>query len=978
MIIDLTHNQIVSETLTDAFSDAIRSSLIPKLCMKYGERLVGIQMYEDYIADRFFYSGEWYYPLTVMLSDAAPLTQWIAYPYPMENAYKDLVPYAYIGDEPLEFRLCDSVPREFEEKLLCRGRYSADGAIPLSVSAVKGEITMLCGKYSQSFLDEMARQITIEIEREHHVTGLADSGIRLELVFAPGTYMEHTSEGVTYRRLLMNDGGRAMKDFWVRWERTDGDGSLTVSDTVAPGAVSFRIGEDVPQKIREREYRFLARANVEKYRNSMGRKNVTEWRELLKKAIKRGTLSRVIAPLCDVQEYMREEKSATYTKTVNKKIPEPTVEPTPTRVLTEEDELRERLAQIVERSGNTAPVSGELPPIESSEEFEAALMRARSLLGFSAKEEAVDVPVLETVPAPVPETVPAIGKPARESATSAPEKNNESVDAEALRLQIRMQVEREFEARERERLEQEARRAVAEKGQREAELEKLRREREQTEQTRRELEELRAETLRLQEEIRRRTEDMKAAADEPEQDEPFEECTAEELYEVVEETETPVEQGSPVEQDAPAEDAQAIEETVQETEEPVEVQAHNDDGTPAVSPHHPTHTDLEERLAAERLYTAEAVREEARRIFAQEMARLEEERKQEEERVRREEEDRLAAIAREEEIRRQIEIQQKLEAERRRAEAEERQRAEAIRMEEERRRLEEIRREEENRRAEAARLAEEHRRMEEMARLEDERRRAEIERLEQERQRAEQIAREAYAKHLAEAERLETERRRAEALVEEQNRRIEEAARLAEEQRRLAEKTRLEQQRVNAEAARAEQEQRMRLEAVRREEERRREEALRMQEESRLAEQTRLAEEERIRQEAQRRLEDDRLREEAAQLAETRAKNLRQGEDLRREEAPKVKYTYVSRTVHLMFRRAVDPNIVRRIQQLMNDTISYFNKQDVYISVRAEIVNNMQIDLVFQKIPQEERPLLINIIEVLGRSDLGIAKATLE
>lgn len=942
MTIDLIHNKIVEQTLSDAFSDAVRESLIPKLCMKYGERLVGVQMYEDYIADRFFYSGEWYYPMTVLLFESAPVTQWVAYPYPMENAYRDLIPYAYIGDEPLTFRLCESVPREFEEKLLNRSRFSDGNAIPVSV-AFTGDVTMLCGKYSQSFLDEMARQLTVEIERTHHVTGLAASGIRLELAFAPGTYMEHTSEGVTYRRLLMSEGGRAVKDFWVRWESAAGDAPLTVSDHVLPYTVNFSIGEDVPQKIREREYRFLARQNADKYRNAMGRKNVTEWRELLKKAVKRGALSRVIAPLSEVQEYMREEKVTSFVKAAPKKIPVPET-PTPAPVLSEEDELRQRLAAIVERSGNTAPVKEELPPIED-DSFEKTLASARALLGLSVNR-AQETPV-----------APAAAPKATEGTAD---------DAEALRRRIRMQVESEFEARERERLENEARRAIAEKSYREEQMEKLRREREEAERTRRELEELRAETLRLQEEIRRHTAGMRTVTEElcveseTSVAEPVNEMKEIEEIERNEASQTPT--VAPVVDEptqSPAEEDEAIDEEAAS-------------GVLYDPVLHPTHTELEERIAKERLYTAEAVREEARRIFAEEMERLKEEKRLEEERARAEEEERQRAIEREEELRRQAEIAEKLEAERRRAEAEERARAEAIRMEEERRRLEEIRREEEERRAAAIRLAEEHRRIEEMARAEDERRRAEIERLREERARAEASAREAYAKHLAEAERLENERRLAEEQLAAQNRRIEEAARLAEEQRRLAEQTRLENARRNAEAERAEQEQRRQLEMVRREEERRREEALRMQEESRLAEAERREQEERMRVEAARREEEDRLREEATRLAQSRA----QGEA--EEPTEKVKYTYVRRTVHLMFRRSVDPNIMGRIQQLISDTISYFNKQDVYISIRAEIVNNMQIDLIFQKIPEQERPLLINIIEVLGRSDLGIAKAQLE
>ncbi len=185
--------------------------------------------------------------------------------------------------------------------------------IPIRIDFPTSAPDAIEGKYSQTFVDEMSRQLTAEMLRSQGVESLAGSTIELRLVFSPETYMEHTSENVTYRRLLLTDKGCSPRDFWVRWTRLDGAVAYSVSDTPAPDSIRFEIGEDVPQKVREREYRFLVRIDADKYQSAMSRKNVTEWREIFKRAIRRGDLIKVeedvtLSAECD--EELRRELSA--------------------------------------------------------------------------------------------------------------------------------------------------------------------------------------------------------------------------------------------------------------------------------------------------------------------------------------------------------------------------------------------------------------------------------------------------------------------------------------------------------------------------------------------------------------------------------------------------------------------------------------------------------------------------------------------
>ena len=94
--------------------------------------------------------------------------------------------------------------------------------------------------------------------------------------------------------------------------------------------------------------------------------------------------------------------------------------------------------------------------------------------------------------------------------------------------------------------------------------------------------------------------------------------------------------------------------------------------------------------------------------------------------------------------------------------------------------------------------------------------------------------------------------------------------------------------------------------------------------------------------------------------------------------APDEKYTYVSRLVRILFRTAVDPNITTRLHEMIALALTQFNKESVYMKVKAGIQDSTTVVLNFVKFPEEEEKLLIDIIHYLGNSDLGISKIILE
>lgn len=301
MKIDLLHNKIVADSVTELFTQSFTDNVVPVLEDKYGASLVGVQMYEDYLADGFVYDGEFYYPLTLVFEDCQG-REWIKWSVADKKSFADGIPYAYVGKGVLEFGFVDTVPMGFEEKIASRANYFEGGYIPLNIDFPSVDKNMLIGKYSQTFIDEMTRQITREIEKAFSITGIADSTVTLSLSFAPGTFMEHVVDGVTYRRLLISAKGCAPRDLWIKWYGKNGQPTLTVSSCATEGEVSFELGEDVSNKIREKEYRYLVRSSADKYQTAMGRKNITEWRDLIKRVIKRGEVDKVEVVSIDTEK----------------------------------------------------------------------------------------------------------------------------------------------------------------------------------------------------------------------------------------------------------------------------------------------------------------------------------------------------------------------------------------------------------------------------------------------------------------------------------------------------------------------------------------------------------------------------------------------------------------------------------------------------------------------------------------------------
>ena len=373
MIIDLFHNKIVKDTATESFVDSFMRVLVPMLEEKYGESLERVTMYEDYLADGFTFDGEWYYPLSVKLFDAPTFTSWVKWPV-TKKTFKNSIPYAYIGEGDIDFSFAGFLPSGFGDKLRGRAIDYDRSSIKLTVEALTDDVTLLVGKYSQTFVDEMARQITLDLCRAASVEDLGTSTMELQLVFAPGTYLEHTSESVTYRRLLLVDKGCQARDFWVKWTRLDGKGGFRVSDTVSADTIKFEVGEDVKQKIREKEYRFLAGANPDKYQAAMGKKTVTEWRDIIKRAIKRGELTKLEV----VVEPTVEE-------------PAPTFESVDTRL---QDDMSDQLRALLDSFGVSTAATDE-PEVESDDSYDVVAELARSVLAQTepeAAEEEDDVP----------------------------------------------------------------------------------------------------------------------------------------------------------------------------------------------------------------------------------------------------------------------------------------------------------------------------------------------------------------------------------------------------------------------------------------------------------------------------------------------------------------------------------------------------------------------------------------------------------
>ncbi len=289
MRINLLHNKIVMDTVTNKFIESFKSVLVPMLEERFGA-LDSVTVYEDYLSDGFLTDGTFRLPLTVTNADGAKRV-FCSWRVDRRN-FEDMIPYSYKGSSPIEFKIEEGGYSGLLARLEGRALLPREGAIQLNIDAASRDKTFLSGKYSQSFVDLMAYEITRAIEKEFAISGAADSSLELHLSFAPGTFMEHTSESVSYRRLRISARSCAPRDLWIKWTRLDGAGTYTVGDHVGEDSISFEIASDVPQKIREKEYRYLMTTeSPDAYRAAMSRKNFTEWRELVKRVIKRGEVS---------------------------------------------------------------------------------------------------------------------------------------------------------------------------------------------------------------------------------------------------------------------------------------------------------------------------------------------------------------------------------------------------------------------------------------------------------------------------------------------------------------------------------------------------------------------------------------------------------------------------------------------------------------------------------------------------------------
>lgn len=322
MNIDFLHNQIIRDTITPKFIESFNDNLVPYLMSEYGSSLDEIQFYEDHITSGLRIGGEFFYPLTLVVAGRTVVraVKWQVSNY---RNYDKFNPFSYKGKEPLEFVLLDSIPDSVAAVIKNKPIYSKSGeAVQLVLTSASEDKTFLAGKYSQGFVDLMASSLTKIIEREFGISGLAESGVVVELRFAPGTFMEHIVGNTTYRRLLIKARGCAPRDLWIKWTRLDGVGTYTISDNVSEGDVEFALAEDVSGKIREKEYRYLTSEGADRYQHAMSRKNITEWRDMMRRVIRRGEVVKLDSPVEEASvepeiseavsepAYVAEEKSA--------------------------------------------------------------------------------------------------------------------------------------------------------------------------------------------------------------------------------------------------------------------------------------------------------------------------------------------------------------------------------------------------------------------------------------------------------------------------------------------------------------------------------------------------------------------------------------------------------------------------------------------------------------------------------------------
>ena len=152
-------------------------------------------------------------------------------------------------------------------------------------------------------------------------------------------------------------------------------------------------------------------------------------------------------------------------------------------------------------------------------------------------------------------------------------------------------------------------------------------------------------------------------------------------------------------------------------------------------------------------------------------------------------------------------------------------------------------------------------------------------------------------------------------------------------------------------------------------------------EEARLKEAERLAMEARLREEEARRIEAERQRrEEEERIARERAEaeRARAEAEAEKEREAKRGYTFTSKRVTFIFRNNIDPAIIGAMESIVRATITEEGKTGVPINIKASVIDERSVCLDFVKIPVEEEQLLINIVQALGKGNLGIAKARVD
>lgn len=291
MNVDFLHNQIIRDTISRQFIESFNENLLPSLYNKYGKSLEHVQFYEDHIKDGMRIGGIFYYPLTVVIS-GTPRTEWISWQVSNYRIYDNFNPFTYRGQDFLSFSFVEKLPEGLEEKIVGKPIYSHQNSLPIIMKAESDDKTFLAGKYAQGFIDLMSSALTELIENELAITGLAGSGVIIEMNFAPGTYMEHICASSTYRRLRIKARACSARDLWVKWTRLDGNGTYTISDNIDRSMIEFELAENLPGKVKEKEYRYLTAESIEKYQQSMSRKNITEWREMMRRVLHRGEVEK--------------------------------------------------------------------------------------------------------------------------------------------------------------------------------------------------------------------------------------------------------------------------------------------------------------------------------------------------------------------------------------------------------------------------------------------------------------------------------------------------------------------------------------------------------------------------------------------------------------------------------------------------------------------------------------------------------------